>query len=120
MHCFNYDIFYSPLPNKRMTVAVVDKQMDNRMESKECFGKEYENRENLQRSCSWLSLQVQRCQGVSGLTLCLQQVPVPTNLPLPSFSPCKFFTFTEPSASDLCRSAASVPMKVPPARHEIA
>lgn len=44
---FKLQYFYSPLPNKRMTVAVVDKQMDNMMESKECFGEEYENRENL-------------------------------------------------------------------------
>lgn len=40
MHCLNYNIFYSLLPNKRITVAVVDQQMDNTMESTECFGKE--------------------------------------------------------------------------------
>lgn len=40
MHCLNYNIFYSLLLNKRITVAVVDQQMDNAMESTECFGKE--------------------------------------------------------------------------------
>lgn len=47
---FKLQFFFSLLPNKRITVAVLNQQIDNIMESTECLGKEYENRENLQRS----------------------------------------------------------------------
>lgn len=104
--------FYS-LPNKRISVAVLDQQMDNTIESTECFGKECENRENLWRSSSW-HFRLRDAREWSDL--CLQQVPVPMNFS--AFShPCKCFTFTESSASEFCRS---VPIKAPPARHKIA
>lgn len=44
---FKLQFFYSLLPNKIIAVAGLDQQMDNTMGNTECFGKEYENRENL-------------------------------------------------------------------------